>query len=52
MLVKEIFKPNTQEHHVWMYHHDGKSIPEIAVTMKMTYDQVKEIVLRGWRLQG
>lgn len=52
MNKNEIFKPNTTEYHIWKYHHDGKSVTEIAEIMKVDYEHVKETIFYGWRMQG
>lgn len=48
----EIFKPNTKEDAVWRMHYDGLSIPQISKKMRMPYDEVKEIILYGFRCLG
>ena len=52
MNKNEIFEPNTEEYHIWHYHHDGKSVTEISDLMKISYDYVKDVIFHGWRMQG
>ena len=52
MRHKNIFEPNSKEWHVWNLHHEGKSIPQIAELLRMSYEQVKDTVLYGFRCLG
>lgn len=52
MKIRNTFEDNSREQHVWLMHHDGKSIAQIAEQKRMEYDDVKEIILKGWRRQG